>query len=129
MTTKDYIDYDLQAIKPVNRLQADLLTVTDTVPAGSYVGKIYSWVTGVNGQIYWELYETYEPGKNMFVRHDPNALKPITPVTANIQVTTPGVVTDLLGENPLTSVTNFFKSGATLLLLGAAALYFFTRRK
>lgn len=129
MTTNDYVDYDLQAIKPVSRLQADLLTVVDTVEPGSNVGKIYSWLTGSGGQIYWMLYDSYEPGKNMFVKHDPDALKPILPVTANVTVTTPGVVTDLLGENPLTSVTNFFKNGTTLLLVGAAALYFFTRRK
>jgi len=129
MTADDYVDYELQALQPVTRYQGDLATVVDTVESGSIVGKIYSWYKGADGVVWWMLYDTYEPGKNMYVKHDPDKLKPIVPGTANVVVNTPGLITDLLGENPLTSVTNFFKSGTMLLVAGGVVLYLVTRRK
>lgn len=128
MTANDYIEYDLKALKSVPRLAADLKTVVDIVPAGAIVGKIYSWVVR-DGKVYWMLYETYLPGKNMFVLHDEAALQPLNPSTTKVEVFTPGIITDLLGSNPLDSLGNLFKSGTTLIICGVIAYFILTKKK
>lgn len=128
MNANDLLDYDLKAVKAVTRYAADLKTVIDIVPAGSIVGKVYSWVLR-DGILWWMLYETYLPGKNMFVRNDETALIALNPSNTQVTVITPGIVTDLLGSNPLDSLGNFFKSGTTLIIAGIVAYVFLTRKR
>lgn len=123
-TANDFFDYDLKAAKPVQRYAGDLRTVIDTVQQGSVVGKIYSWVQDSSGTVWWELYETWKPGFNMWVKHDPNALLPVPPSNSTIQVSTPGLLEDFANAASAAS-----KNVLLPIAIAIAALAFLLRKK
>lgn len=129
MTANDYIDYDLIAVQPTQRLQGNLFTVVDTVSSNSVIGKIYSWVTDSTGNVYWMLYDSYAPGKNMYVKHNPDTLQAVTPSQSVINVTVPGVLTDLstaASTGTFGSLIDFGKY-ALIAIIGIKAISLFKK--
>lgn len=77
ITADRVVNKDIYAKGTVNAFGNDLLTVKKTFTNKQLIGKVFSWITAMDGNIYWLVYLTpadYANFKPVFIKHDAGSL-------------------------------------------------------
>jgi hypothetical protein len=77
VTADKVVNHDLYAKGNVTALDSTFKNVAATFSAGQRIGKIYSWISGANGEVYWMIYlnnADYNNFNPSYILHDATKL-------------------------------------------------------
>lgn len=71
------VNHDLYAKSNVDALDYTFKNISKSFSPGEYIGNVYSWIQGNDGNIYWLVYLTQADYNNFnasYIKHDPGTL-------------------------------------------------------